>query len=276
MKPDNRLFSYESLAHAVAGAAGSVVGMSTFFPLDTVRSRLQLEDNREAKNTLAVMRDLVREEGFCTLYRGLVPVLHSLCASNFVYFYTFHGLRRSLGVGGKSASAERDLLLASVAGVVNVLTTTPLWVVNIKLKMQGIQLNNEEQTVDRRNHYNGLIDGLKKIYEQNGIAGLWAGTVPSLLLVSNPAIQFATYEFLKRRLLNPGLSARIEQPSALTAFILGAMAKAIATVVTYPVQLLQTRLRFFLSFVLIFFFLLNVRTFLESEFRNFHKSSAHF
>lgn len=235
------MFSYETLAHAVAGAAGSVVGMTTFFPLDTVRSRLQLEDSREAKNTFAVMKDLVQEEGLCTLYRGLVPVLHSLCASNFVYFYAFHGLRRSFGV--TRASTERDLLLASVAGIINVLTTTPLWVVNTRLKMQGIQSNNEERTPDNREHFEGLVDGLKKVYAKDGVSGLWAGTMPSLLLVSNPAIQFAAYEMLKRRLLSPSVSTRIEQPSAFAAFMLGAMAKAIATLITYPVQLLQTRLR---------------------------------
>ncbi|XP_071450249.1 peroxisomal membrane protein PMP34 [Hetaerina americana] len=245
MKTDKKLFSYETLAHAAAGAAGSVVGMTTFFPLDTVRSRLQLEDHREAKNTLAVVKDLVREEGFSTLYRGLVPVLHSLCASNFVYFYAFHGLRHSISAGPRGASAEKDLLLASVAGVINVLTTTPLWVVNTRLKMQGIQSNNEERVPVNREHFHGLMDGLKKVYARGGIAALWAGTVPSLVLVSNPAIQFAVYEALKRHVLvpSPGTSGSVARPSAFVAFLLGAIAKAVATLITYPIQLIQTRLR---------------------------------
>lgn len=37
--------------------------MSVFYPLDTVRSRLQLEEKRKAKNTLATMNDLIHEEG---------------------------------------------------------------------------------------------------------------------------------------------------------------------------------------------------------------------
>jgi len=37
--------------------------MTVFYPLDTVRSRLQLEDKRKAKNTLATMKDLCQEEG---------------------------------------------------------------------------------------------------------------------------------------------------------------------------------------------------------------------
>jgi adenine nucleotide transporter 17 len=35
------------------------------------------------------------------------------------------------------------------------------------------------------------------IFRKRGPAGLWSGTLVSLLLVSNPAIQFAAYEQLK-------------------------------------------------------------------------------
>jgi len=66
-------------------------------------------------------------------------VLISLCASNFVYFYSFHGLRSVFAQKG-SHSAARDLLLGSVAGAVNVLLTTPLWVVNMRMKMQGAKV----------------------------------------------------------------------------------------------------------------------------------------
>lgn len=74
-----------------------------------------------------------------SLYRGIVPVLESLCTSNFVYFYTFNGLRYLRS--SESRSAAGDLLFASIAGIVNVLTTTPLWVVNTRMKMEGVKSN---------------------------------------------------------------------------------------------------------------------------------------
>ncbi|XP_069702021.1 peroxisomal membrane protein PMP34 isoform X2 [Periplaneta americana] len=212
--------------------------MTTFFPLDTVRSRLQLEENREAKNTLTMLVELTKEEGFTTLYRGMVPVLESLCASNFVYFYTFHGLK-ALRATSAEQSAGKDLLLASVAGVVNVLLTTPLWVVNTRLKMKG--LNSGSGSIQHAgDQYSGLFDGLVKMARQEGVGSLWNGTIPSLMLVSNPAIQFMTYEAIKRRLH----AAYGEQNmSGLVYFFVGAVAKAVATVATYPLQLVQTKLR---------------------------------
>ncbi|CAL7936349.1 unnamed protein product [Xylocopa violacea] len=228
------IFNYETLVHAVSGAAGSIVAMATFFPLDTVRSRLQLEEDRESKSTLATIRDLVAKEGPCTLYRGMVPVLQSLCASNFIYFYTFHGLK--ILKTTKNQSAGNDLLIASIAGVINVLTTTPLWVVNTRLKMRGICQDQERNN----NEYNTLWDGLIHIWKYEGLEKLWAGTLPSLMLVMNPAIQFMTYETIKRRVIT---SARGVQPPAWVFFAIGAIAKAVATTLTYPLQLIQTKLR---------------------------------
>ncbi|EZA58944.1 hypothetical protein DMN91_010672 [Ooceraea biroi] len=230
---NRNVFTYDTLVHAISGAAGSVVAMAAFYPLDTVRSRLQLEEGRQSKNTLATIRELVAKEGPYTLYRGIVPVLQSLCASNFVYFYTFHGLKE---LRSRSQTAGSDLLIASIAGVINVLTTTPLWVVNTRLKMRGIGVTPERNN----NEYTTLYDGLKHIWKYEGLDKLWAGTLPSLMLVANPAIQFMTYESIKRKV---GVSFGGAQPPAWVFFAMGAIAKAIATSLTYPLQLVQTKLR---------------------------------
>lgn len=45
-----------------------------------------------------------------------------------------------------------------------------------------------------------FADAFVQIIRDEGIAALWNGTFPSLLLVLNPAIQFMIYEGLKRQL----------------------------------------------------------------------------
>lgn len=215
------LFSYETLVHAMAGATGSIVGMTVFYPLDTLRSRLQVEDTNKLKgSSLEILLKLAKDEGFESWYKGLSPVLQSLSISNFVYFYTFHGLRRTTS----KTTALQDLMFGIIAGSINVILTSPLWVVNTRMKLETTS-------------YNNLFEGLIYMAKKEGLRGLWSGTLPSLLLVSNPAIQFMVYESLKRNLVSKNSF------DTYTAFLIGALAKAVATTLTYPLQLIQMRLR---------------------------------
>lgn len=170
----------------------------------------------------------------------MVPVLQSLCISNFVYFYTFHSLKSlKSGSSAPSYSPLRDLCFGMFAGVVNVLATTPIWVVNTRLKTKEHPVDAPNGGPSRpRRPYSNLLEGLWYIFKTEGMYGLWAGTIPSLMLVSNPALQFMMYEALKRR-----FSKIPEQTSAMKFFMIGALAKAFATVVTYPLQIVQTKLR---------------------------------
>lgn len=193
------------------------------FPVDDLKAVKNL-------NVLQLIQYLLKKEGIHSLYRGLIPVMQSSCISNFVYFYVFHFLKRLRGKDSQSAIG--DLLLGAIAGSVNVLATTPFWVVNTRLKMQGI-------TADLP--YKNLIEGLQYIAKNEGVQKLWSGTMASLLLVSNPAIQFSVYEALKRKLVSTHNDGR--NTSSLVFFILGAAAKLVATFVTYPVQIIQTKMR---------------------------------
>lgn len=116
-----------------------------------------------------------------------------------------------------------DLLLSIIAGISNVLITNPLWVVNSRLKISCDELP-----------YSGLVEGIIHVANTQGIKTLYSSLIPSLLLVSNPAINFTLYEALKRR---------IPTKTALGFFVMGAISKAISTVITYPLQVAQTRQR---------------------------------
>jgi len=58
-----------------------------------------------------------------------------------------------------------------------------------------------------------------------------------LWLVTNPVIQFFAYDMLK------AIRLRSTDVSAAEAFLMGALAKALATVLTFPLQVAQSRLR---------------------------------
>uniref|UniRef100_A0A7M4FQ76 Solute carrier family 25 member 17 n=1 Tax=Crocodylus porosus TaxID=8502 RepID=A0A7M4FQ76_CROPO len=249
---------------------GSATAMTVFFPLDTARLRLQVDEKRKSKTTPAVLLEIIKEEGLLAPYRGWFPVISSLCCSNFVYFYTFNSLK-AVWVKGQHSTTGKDLVLGVVAGVVNVLLTTPLWVVNTRLKLQGAKFRNEEIIPT---NYKGIVDAFHQIIRDEGVLALWNGTFPSLLLVFNPAIQFMFYEGFKRKLLKKqqqvfselfpifhhplssvdtrtGRNIPVIVPvmlytelTSLDVFIIGAVAKAVATTITYPMQTVQSILRF--------------------------------
>jgi solute carrier family 25 (peroxisomal adenine nucleotide transporter), member 17 len=80
-----------------------------------------------------------------------------------------------------------------------VLLTTPLWVANTRIKTS---------MADGR--ATSLLATLRSVYSDEGIDGLWSGTVPSLILVTNPIIQFAAYDQLKRLILvGRGAAAKV-------------------------------------------------------------------
>ncbi|KAL3053779.1 hypothetical protein OYC64_006161 [Pagothenia borchgrevinki] len=230
------LLSYETLVHAVAGAMGSVTAMTVFFPLDTAKSRLQVDEKRKSNSTPVILAEIAKEEGLLSLYRGWLPVISSLCCSNFVYFYTFNTLKKLAASGQGTSRPGKDLLMGVVSGVVNVILTTPMWVVNTRLKLQGAKFRNEDI---QQTQYRGIFDAFSQIIANEGVGALWNSVMPSLILVINPAVQFMIYEAMKRRAGNGG-----KKISSAEIFLIGAIAKAVATTATYPLQTVQAILRF--------------------------------
>ncbi|XP_070779549.1 peroxisomal membrane protein PMP34 isoform X3 [Enoplosus armatus] len=152
----------------------------------------------------------------------------------FSYESLVHAVSGAVGsVTAMTVFFPLDTARLRLQGVVNVLVTTPLWVVNTRLKLQGSKFRNADI---RPTNYSGIRDAFVQIIRDEGVGALWNGTFPSLLLVLNPAVQFMIYEGLKRQ-LRRGLSS-------VEVFIIGAVAKAVATTVTYPLQTIQSILRF--------------------------------
>jgi adenine nucleotide transporter 17 len=216
---------------------------------------LQPSNQRQKqKQKLGLLSCLVQLHQRGELYHGVTPVVTTLVASNFVFFYMHSFLKQLLIPDDKyKAAATSDgssrkklhlsLLASSLAGIINVLLTNPLWVANLRIVTSG---NNNQDTETAKSN-NNLWQEIKHVVQTEGWAHLWNGTPASLLLVSNPVIQFFAYEQLKNQLL---LSLRARHATKnsvalkpLEAFVLGALAKAISTILTYPLQLTQTVLR---------------------------------
>jgi len=251
---------------AVCGALGSVVSMTLLYPLETLRTRLQIDstfNSHHRKNTAAYQSSLhliyflyKAEGGLSALYRGWASLVLALSVTNFVYFYSFHGLRDFVNGDGQQQEQviSTDFFCGIVAGVLTVLASNPFWVINIRLKLQCTKAfkdnntikikrknnNRNDNNLSEKDYYHGIIHCFLTIIQEQGMSSLWLGTTSSLILVFNPTIQFVTYEALKRWDWLGVVATPLLGVSICLA-VNSALAKMIATIVTYPLQVIQTR-----------------------------------
>ena len=90
---------------------------------------------------------------------------------------------------------------------------------------------------DSEGQYGGsMLRCIMQMVSKGGVGALFKGLVPSLWLVSNPVVQYFTYERLR-------IAAVLFRGSlqALDIFVIGALAKMAATVVTFPLQIAQVQ-----------------------------------
>jgi len=256
------------VVHAVSGAVGSALSISVLYPLETVRTRLQVGaaaspssgssaaggGGARSSSSLRIVRDIGAAEGLRGLYRGWFSLVVALMALNFVYFYCFIASKRwTSGMFGGAGSVVEG------GGGSGYCTMTwnhfPTFVanrtnvaVNTRLKLQGVSMRRAGNIgggskQGTRQQYTGIFDCLRKVANDEGIGALWQGTFTSIILALNPAIQFGVYEALKRHNLILGTidDGIGNDGGSLGPFVNSFLAKFIATIVTYPIQVLQTK-----------------------------------
>lgn len=88
--------------------------------------------------------------------------------------------------------------------------------------------------------YKGTLPTIRRIAYEEGLTALWKGNVPAeLMYIAYGAIQFSTY-----RITNEFLHSTFGEktlPATVESFVSGAVAGAVATTTTYPLDLLRTR-----------------------------------
>lgn len=234
-----QIFTMDSFADGAAGACGGISAITLFYPLNIIRTQLQTDDPaQKARTMLECAQDIIKEGGVAALYtKGWWGQVVALGSSNFVYFYIYNMLKVIIQRKTKAVITPAfNLGVGALAGVVNVLLTTPLWMVSTQLAVQKSRPSSGFVP------YKGMWDGLTRAYKEEGVAGMWKSVGPNLMLVSNPTIHFFTYE--RVRLVMQKISDRRGSPiTSFEFFCMGAIAKAIATIFTYPIQIAQTQLR---------------------------------
>ena len=124
------------------------------------------------------------------------------------------------------------MVAASASGVLTLTLTNPVWVVKTRLCLQT-----------HTRQYSGFSDALFKIGRQEGLRGLYSGFVPGLFGVSHGAVQFMAYEEMKNRYHNYRQQEITTKLGTAEYLTFAALSKLLAAFITYPYQVVRTRLQ---------------------------------
>ncbi|KAF2142932.1 uncharacterized protein K452DRAFT_297449 [Aplosporella prunicola CBS 121167] len=226
-----------SIVESVAGFSAGVVATLVVHPFDVLKTRLQLDQVHRPQwgNSFHLLRNIVRDEGsFKALYRGLMPNVVGNSISWALYFLWYRNLKDMFQVWrGVDRLTYSDYFLASGgSGLLTALCTNPIWVIKTRMLSTGRNTPGA---------YRGISHGVSEILRTEGFAGFYRGLVPSLFGVSHGAIQFMAYEQLKHY-----RGSQVGGKSDLSNWdylYLSALSKMIAGSITYPYQVVRSRLQ---------------------------------
>ncbi|KAH7442441.1 hypothetical protein KP509_03G088700 [Ceratopteris richardii] len=234
--------------NAVAGIVAGFVTTTALHPLDVVRTRFQVQDGHDAvvpkyRNTANALLSIARIEGLRGLYAGLFPAVLGSSISWGLYFYLYNTTKSwNRRWRGEDLGAGLHLISATEAGALVCLVTNPVWLAKTRLQLQGPGLGVHKP-------YAGFADSLQRIVKEEGWWALYKGLGPSLILVSHASLQFMAYEEGRklaldlRRFYHSGDKKEDVCLKPSDFAILGGLSKVFATLVTYPYQVIRTRIQ---------------------------------
>ncbi|KAF2486777.1 mitochondrial carrier domain-containing protein [Neohortaea acidophila] len=161
-------FIYQFIAGAVAGVSEIIV----MYPLDVVKTRIQIQSNVAVAGAdhytsmIDCFQKIVKNEGASRLYRGIIPPILMEApkrATKFAANDEWGKFYRRV-FGQSSMTQSLSVLTGATAGVTESFVVVPFELVKIRLQDKA-----------QAAKYNGAMDCLQKIIRNEGILTLYQG-----------------------------------------------------------------------------------------------------
>ncbi|KAI9004397.1 solute carrier family 25, member 32b [Hyaloraphidium curvatum] len=225
---------------AIAGLGAGAISTLLLHPLDLIKTRLQIDSSSSRRQriggTMRAIRSVLAAEGSRGLYQGFSPNVVGAAVSWGVYFGWYEYAKGQLRArSGEELSMPEHLVAAGVAGCLTQVFVNPIWVVKTRMCAQKVT------DPDR---YRSLADAFVRMYRGEGFLTFYRGLIPALAGTAHGALQFSVYEELKVRARRwKGSRGGGDSLNTVDNALIAAASKTAATTITYPTQVLRSRLQ---------------------------------
>ena len=181
-------FDNKNVLNFVSGCTAGFISMLATYPLETTRTYLSLQTNKNKYNGIFhALRTIPLKQ----LYQGSKMSLWGFGSFSGIQYASYYYINSII----KDTKFDSKLVGGGLAGLFSVSITYPTDLVRRRLQLQGF-----DPTVPK---YNGIFDSIYKIYKTEGILGFYRG-LSATYIKTGPAvaIQFWTIEFLNNLFKN--------------------------------------------------------------------------
>lgn len=204
------------------------------------------------QETFQILFSVHRVEGWRALFKGLGPQLVGVVPARAINFFAYGNGKRIIrdNLNNGRDAAWVHLLAAANAGVITGTATNPIWLVKTRVQLDKNVAEMSGTPASRQ--YKNSIDCIRQTFRAEGIKGFYRGLSASYLGVAESTLQWVLYEQMKIGLKNRELSlaASGNEPTIWDQTVLwtgkigaAGTAKFFAALITYPHEVIRTRLR---------------------------------
>ncbi|KAJ3067681.1 hypothetical protein HDU98_009117 [Podochytrium sp. JEL0797] len=166
-------------AGAIAGAATSLITNPIWVVnmRQTVQKKSTTDPTKKPLTVLQTVQKIFKEEGITGFWKGIMPAL-ILVINPIIQYTVFERLKdmmqaRRTAKGGGLLTGFDFFLLGAVSKLCATSITYPYIVVKARMQVK--------QSDDKKERYNSVADGIMKIVENEGVAGLYKGIEAKLV-----------------------------------------------------------------------------------------------
>ena len=258
--------------HVLASAVGGLIARAATYPLDTMKTILQVHAPPPPVQSMGVARasfmkemrwsltEAIRKRGFLSLYQGVGIACLLGTPALSLYYTTYDKSKEALcAVLGREESTSIHVASATMAEVVSGVIWTPMELVKQKLQVKGSLVKQPTPLVPLRTPApnsaggEGLVSptaGLvQRIHEKHGWGGFYRGYLLGLMVfVPFSACYFISYENLKAGMIARQVAANGDsfpgeavELSFLQYMSASAVSAVLGSAIANPMDVVKTR-----------------------------------